>query len=227
MIKINVFSKLFSYLAPITIESQSSQVNPELKIVLFQGKLILDADKANYSFGELHKVFQKSFAELDIKSKPIDEVLILGFGCGSVASILHKELKINCNITGIELDKKVIELGQKYFPEIFTDSKIQIINDSAENLTLFPDKHFDLVVMDVYEDISVPEFLETEKHLSEVVRILKPGGLYVFNKVLSNYKDAAMFKGFKEQFESKFGKVDYVNIRGINSVLAGTKTRSN
>ena len=215
--------KLLSYLIPVTeYETQSNQ-GKTLKVCWWKGKLILDSEKANYSFGELHRVFQIAFNKIGIKNYQIQNVLILGYGTGSVASILIDELELECSITGIEKDAGVLQIGKKYFSNWFNHPLINVTEGNAADLTNLPSNSFDLIVMDVYDDIEVPFALETENHLNEVKRILKENGLYIFNKVLATTEQKNRFKSFRLIFEKVFHLQQVVNVRGINDVLVGRK----
>jgi predicted membrane-bound spermidine synthase len=114
-----MLKKILFYLSSFIIEREvfctSSPYNAELKVVLNNGTYLLNSGKANYSFGNLHRVFQKVFARTKLAEKNIKSALLLGFGTGSVAHILQHELKINCHITGVEIDSVVIKLARNYF----------------------------------------------------------------------------------------------------------------
>lgn len=215
--------RIISFFVPVTIENKISSFNKILKVVLFNNKLMLDSDKANYSFGELHKVFQITFKKINLKSFLIKDVLILGFGTGSVASILLNELGLHSNITGIEKDPAVVELFEKYFRHLHKLEQCKIMNQSAADLSDFKNNSFDLVVMDVYQDIVVPAEFETRHFSAEVIRVLKPGGLYIYNKVLADSKQKQNFAPVLYDLETKFINHQNIDIRGINLVFCGFK----
>ena len=96
------------------IEKAGSRVNPVLEVLMLGDNLLLNSANTNYSFGGLHRVFQKVFAKINIQKITIGDVLILGFGAGSVASILRDELGMKCRIKGVEKDEEVIRLGAKH-----------------------------------------------------------------------------------------------------------------
>ena len=97
--KKNLIQKLFGRLASGQIlEESTSEVNPLLEVLSVGDKIMLNGANTNYSYGGLHRVFQKVLKKVNIRERKISEVLILGFGTGSVASILKEELGINCRI---------------------------------------------------------------------------------------------------------------------------------
>ncbi len=105
---------ILSYLYPVTVELTNSQWNPVLEVMLSAGKYSLNSENTNYSFGSLHTLFEKTFRKLKLNWNEINDVLILGFGTGSIVEIIGK-YKQDCNIEGVEIDNKVIELGERYF----------------------------------------------------------------------------------------------------------------
>src|SRR6218665_1023439 len=111
----NITKRLLSYIYPVTIEKKQGEYLPTIEINLRNGTFLVDGDKVNYSFGSLHHLFRKAFADFKLEDQTIEKVLILGFGAGSIANILHKELQINCSITGVEIDSVMLDLADKYF----------------------------------------------------------------------------------------------------------------
>ena len=77
----------------------------------------------------------------------INEVLILGFGAGSIAEIIAS-YKPKCAITGVEIDSKVIELGKKYFGNEQLKNN-EIICSSADVFVKNTDKKFDLIIINI------------------------------------------------------------------------------
>jgi 16S rRNA G1207 methylase RsmC len=112
---LNNFQKYLSYLYRIVVEKTASDFNPELIVAIQNGKYVLNTKNANYSFATLHKVFQQALEKTEISKKNIKSVLVLGCGAGSIPFIIYKELNLNPKMDAVEIDEKVIELGNKYF----------------------------------------------------------------------------------------------------------------
>jgi len=159
----------------------SSPFNTTLEVVQSGNKLILDAKSVNYSYGGLHRSFQQLFRRIKIKSWNVRDILILGFGAGSVASILQNEYKIDCKITGVEIDPEVIKIGKEFFN---SDSfrNLELKEMDAFQFLLNNTKTYDLVVVDLYIDKDVPLQAETGEFANLVKRALEPNGHLIFNK---------------------------------------------
>jgi spermidine synthase len=159
----------------------SSPLNSILQVVLSGNKLILDAKNVNYSYGGLHRAFRQLFRKIKIENWSIESVLILGFGVGSVASILQNEYEIDCKITGVEFDPEVIKIGKEYF-NLNSFRDLDLIQDDAFHFIEMNTKIFDLVVVDLYIDKDVPVRAETNEFANSIKKALRPKGLLIFNK---------------------------------------------
>lgn len=218
----NLSQRFFSNFFPINIEKRIGTDLPTLEINYFKGKYLLDGEKVNYSFGSLYNIFLASFNHYKINEKPIKNVLILGFGAGSVAHILQKKFKLDCNITGVEIDPVVLELGVKYFN---TDSyfNTEIFCEDAFSFLQNDTKTYDLIVIDIFIEKHVPiQFLKPE-FMFLVKNRVKNDGYVFYNKMSENQfhqnetlqlKDS-MIKIFKHE-------IDTLNVKthsSVNSVL--------
>jgi len=98
--------------------------------------------------------------------KKSDKILEIGCGIGSIVSELTKK---GYNILGTDISSKAISYGLKKYGNI----KLEI--QAAETLP-YEDKSFDVVLsFDLLEHIE-----QVDRHLSEVHRILRMGGYYLF-----------------------------------------------
>ena len=92
------------------------------------------------------------------------KILEIGSGKGVMVDYL---LRHNYNITGTEINDEYINFARKHYG-------IELKKVSGEHLD-FEDSSFDIVIsFDVFEHIP-----DTDKHLQEVRRVLRPGGCYL------------------------------------------------
>ena len=120
--------RLLSYLWPIRIEKLKGHSDHVLEVIVYHGKVMLDTEKVNYSFGSLHKVMTRVLYNLKNKSYPMSRVLILGYGGGSAAKIIHEEINPEAQIVGVDIDKIVLKIANKYF---YT-SEVKLVASGAE-----------------------------------------------------------------------------------------------
>ena len=107
--------------------------------------------------------------------KPGDKILEIGCGIGTV---VHELAKQDCDIQGTDISQVAIEYGRSKYGDIRLDVQ------PAEGLA-FEDASFDVVLsFDLFEHIA-----RIDLHVSEVRRILKAGGYYLF-QTPNKYVDA-------------------------------------
>ena len=98
--------------------------------------------------------------------KPNSRILEIGCGIGSIVSELKGQ---GYDITGTDISSQAIDYGLKKYGDI----KLQV--QPAEDLQ-FEEHTFDIVLsFDLFEHIA-----RVDRHISEVHRVLKEGGSYLF-----------------------------------------------
>lgn len=179
-----IFKKrIGSFFRPQSVEKSKSEISPMLEVVCCKGKYMLDSGRANYSFGGLHSIMQKVFSKFEIRDREIKNVLLLGFGAGSIASILQKEYKKKLKIIGVEKDPVVVDLAKKYF-SLGKFKDLELYTEDAYDFVRNCNNKFDMIVMDVFVDVNVPDkFLEKE-FISSLGDLLSVRGILFFNLVV-------------------------------------------
>ena len=98
--------------------------------------------------------------------RPEDRILEIGCGIGTVVFELSSK---GHDIAGIDISGEAIEYGRKKYGNIRLDVQ------AAETLP-YEDESFEVVLsFDLFEHIAA-----IDKHVSEVRRVLRPGGYYLF-----------------------------------------------
>lgn len=193
--------KLGSWIWPRKIEVRKGLLTPVLEITWENGKKVLNAGTVNYSYGSLHDVFRRALRQSGIASRKPQTALILGFGAGSVASILTEELMLaELKITGVEADPVVIELAKEQF-DTSRFRHLQLVNAFAEDFIRRDKNEYDLIAVDVFVEDEVPEACQAEEFLQLLKQHLSPKGLVVFNTMI-----AQSLSG-KNLFREKFMKL--------------------
>ena len=92
---IHAILKILSYVFDIPIENHPSIISGEIIVKRVNNKIRVDTKKVNYSFGSLHRVFENALKKINPFEKfPIQNILILGFGAGSIYEILRKQIDL-------------------------------------------------------------------------------------------------------------------------------------
>lgn len=207
-VSIPFWKKILSWVYPFNIETTKSSVSNSLEVNLQYGILVIDTKEANYSYGNLHFVFQEAISSLSLSHQKKYKVLILGFGAGSIANILINEQYLNCTITGIELDEKIIELSKKYYnPNIFSNSEI-IIQDAFEFIKTNKES-YDLVFVDIFIDTNIPKDFQSIIFLEKVKKALNDNGQVLMNS-MSNTDDLI------NNWETTFDELEAITVQDNN-----------
>ena len=213
-----IFRWLGSFLFPITVAECDSEVSGKLRVIYSKGKYQLDTLGVNYSFGGLHGVFQKSFDQYNIGGREIKNVLILGFGSGSVAYILQHEYRKDVKILGVEKDEAVIGLAKKYF-SIDKYKGLALECAEAYDLVCGGGKYsastttaFDLVVMDIFVDLLVPDKFQDDEFLSGLSRLLSPDGILFYNFISRDVKTRDAGGKLFQRMNALIGNTEWVRL---------------
>jgi spermidine synthase len=113
------------------------------------------------------------------------KVLILGLGAGTGFRVLEGSLPegVELEAWGVELDERVVELGQRWFalPAGRDDRAVIAGRDARAVLRRLP-SDFDLIVLDAYSNqVEIPAHLSTFQFFAEARRHLAPGGWMAVN----------------------------------------------
>lgn|GEM_PF-217934 len=171
---------IWSFILGVKLHEYHSRLSGRLELWLINGHKVLNSENTNYSFDSLHRVFQKAFRELQIEKTPPENVLILGFGAGSVASILRHEYHFQCCITGVDADPLLLQIADEHFG-MQASPLLQLHCADAAGFIATDTNTYDLIVTDVFIDIHVPESVTEAEFFHNCYRALKPGGTFLMN----------------------------------------------
>ncbi len=104
-----------------------------------------------------------------ISSEP-KNILDVATGTGDFALACYEILKPE-KITGIDISEGMLDIGRNKIEKAGLQNKIELLNGDSEAI-LFEDNAFDAVTV----AFGVRNFENLEKGLSEIKRVLKPGG---------------------------------------------------
>ncbi len=195
--------KYLSYIVRFVVEESSSIHNDKLIVAIQDGKYVLNSQNANYSFGSLHRVFQKAFKIIRLKERNFSSCLLLGGGAGSIPSILYKELGLNISTTVVEIDKEVIRLGKKYF-KLGDYPNLTIINEDAFVFVSNTTETYDLIAIDIFKDVMVPERFISFVFFDNIKKRLTPNGVVIFNFVSFDFETKQQIKKIEQLLTTVF-----------------------
>ncbi|UFH35007.1 spermidine synthase [Flavobacterium acetivorans] len=208
-----MINKILSYLIPINIHTEKSTLNKSIEVTWTNGELVMDSENTNYSYGSLQRILRFGLKHIGFdKINAMENVLVLGVAGGSVIKTLVDEIKFSGKITGVEIEPEIIELANKYF-KLNEIPQLDIVIDDAFEFVLKTKEKYDLIIIDIFQDTHMPNFLFESFFINRICFLLKSKGFVLFNTMLLDEKQNLR----NSKFISEFSPVDY-SIKSIPRV---------
>lgn len=200
------WKRMLSYITEVPVETTSSDYNKTLYVCMRRGRYQLCTENAIYSYADLYDNFSKAFDRLDLDRLPGDNVLILGFGLGSIPYMLEKVYHRDYYYTVVEIDLEVLQLANRYtLPDL--KSGISSVCMDAYEFVMYCEDTYDLIAVDLFRDDVIPEEFEETEFLERLGELLNPGGLLMYNRLSFHRRD----KDLSNQFFNNRFKVCFPN----------------
>lgn len=214
------FKQLLSYILPINIFQIKSEINQNLEVTWNNGRLVLDSKNTNFSFGSLERVMNVGLKKIGKETiASYQSVLVLGVGGGSVLKLLQDEFQFTRKIIGIELDPKVIAIANRYFG-LDKRNNIEIYNTDAEIFVKETSLTFDLIVIDIFQDKKMPDFLFSAPFINDLSQILSKKGSILFNSIVTLSTEFERNKDYHNLVSSYFSSVQkLIKVEGDNELF--------
>jgi spermidine synthase len=211
------FKRLLSFIWDIPIEKTSSKHNPYLEVVWSYGRKMLNTETANYSFGNGYKVFQRAFKEVEQEINKAKDVLILGFGCGSILHLLEKKYNVKPDIVGIEYDAQVLELFDSHFADNYSLQPELLAMDAEEYMNTCT-RRFDIIFIDLFQELNNAPVVTKPQFIEQLAKAASNGTL-VFNLTEQNKQDKAAIQELILQLSRYYKDVKRVPFQEYNQIV--------
>ena len=213
----SLLKSLFSYVVPVPVWKGEGHYGP-LKLVYESGHLVLNSQHANQSWGSLHEVWQQCFADEKIAARSPESVLILGFGAGSIASIIRRELRCAAPITGVDGDAAMLTIARDRYKMDQLPNLRLVRKDALEFCTLEAQRYA-LVLVDLFHELDLAQGIDEEDFIRRLARITGPGGLVCFNTVVHNAESKERSQRAGRNLRLYFNIVREHRYNGMNIVF--------
>ena len=104
-------------------------------------------------------------------------VLVLGNGSGTYATQCRSYFPA-CSVTGVEIDGKITDLAERYFS---LPDDVPVVEYDGRAFLQAADEKYDVILVDAYQDITIPFQMSSVEFFSLVRDHLDPGGVMVVN----------------------------------------------
>lgn len=202
-----MLKKLFSYLIPINIYKSKSSVSKSIEVTWTNGELLIDSENTNYSYGSLQRILRIGLRKIGFNTiQSMENILVLGVAGGSVIKTLVNEIDFKGQITGVEIDPAIIEVANSYF-QLNEIPNLEIHIQDAFDFVLRCKDRYSLIVIDVFEDLQMPNFLFETFFINHTASLLKKNGFILFNTMILNEADNDRNKKFIANFDNANFKI--------------------
>ena len=145
------------------------------------------------------------------KENPEDcQVLILGMGTGTYATQCSRYFG-EMSIEGVEIDDKITKLARTYFelPE-----EVSVVTYDGRAYLNVIDKTYDVIMVDAYQDITIPFQMSSVEFFTLVKDHLNPGGVMVVNMNMRGSSEGSINQYLADTISQVFSEVYTVDVTG-------------
>ncbi|PBJ15683.1 spermidine synthase [Flavobacterium sp. ACN6] len=176
--------KFFSYIIPIKIFKKKSARSKIIEVTWANGELVLDSENTNYSYGSLQRILRYGLRNIGYETiLKMDHILLLGVAGGSVVKTLVDEIDYKHKITGVEIDPDMIQIANEYF-NLNQIKQLEVVIDDAFEFVLKTKDRYNLIIIDIFEDTNMPNFLFEKFFVDRICTLLKDNGYVLFNTMI-------------------------------------------
>ncbi|HRK58782.1 MAG TPA: fused MFS/spermidine synthase [Candidatus Kapabacteria bacterium] len=179
-----------SYIMPMRVKNYHSAINGLVEINITDGTKTLDTHSCNYSYGSLQKILQKGLEEIE-SIDSVKHILILGLGGGSVIQTIREVFHSKAHITAVEIDRLMIDIAQQEFG-IDRYAPLTIIHDDAIVFMQHSKQLYNLIIVDVFVQETIPEECLSADFLRRIAQSLTIGGTIIFNTMRDSIEKSTL-----------------------------------
>ncbi len=204
---------LLSYIVPRVIARYSSSYNRDIRVLEEKGKYKILVNGSRQSGEYVLKLWQHAFCTFGIIPSPdIRSILVLGVAGGTVIH-LTSAIYPDATIDGVDIDEKMINIGKKYFGLDRIKGLTLIVSDAGKFLekSVRKREHWDMILVDTHVGFEVADFVNDEKYLTLIRRLLTVHGVAIFN-YLYELKYLELSEQLRKKLKEIFGNVRETDI---------------
>lgn len=138
------------------------------------------------------------------------EALILGMGTGTFASQCRRYFP-QMQTEGVEIDEKITQLARTYF-ELPEDTPVATYDGRA--YLQATDRKYDVIMVDAYQDITIPFQMSSVEFFTMVKNHLKRDGVLVVNMNMRGTKEGSINEYLSDTIARVFASVVTVDVPG-------------
>lgn len=220
-----MLKRILSYFIPVIIDKKNSAVSKKLEVTWNNGQLVLDSKTTNYSYGSLQRILRKGLKYIGFERiRNFKNILVLGVAGGSVIKTLTDEIKFTGHITGVEIDPETIKIANTYFG-LDKIKNLEIIIDDAFEFVLKTREKYDLIIIDIFQDNTMPNFLFEGFFIDRINYLLNTNGFILFNTMTLTQKHKDRNLQYRAHFTDDYSVRMYPKVEDHNELFTIKKLR--
>ena len=149
-----------------------------------------------------------------VNEKDAMDILILGNGTGTFATQCERYFDKDLNITGVEIDEKITKLAKEYFE---LPDNIDVITYDGRAYLNATDKKYDVIMVDAYQDITIPFQMSSVEFFTSVKDHLKDDGVMVVNMNMKSNQEGGINEYLSDTICSVFSEAYYADTSAIGN----------
>jgi len=142
-------------------------------------------------------------APMMLEQQEQTDLLVLGMGTGTYASQCRRYFP-GMQIEGVEIDEKITALARKYFA---LPDDIPVATYDGRAFLNGTDKKYDVIMVDAYQDITIPFQMSSKEFFTMVREHLKENGVMIVNMNMISESDEGINACLQDTIASVFGCV--------------------
>lgn len=149
-------------------------------------------------------------AMADIQDRQNASLLILGMGTGTYAMQCGKYYPY-MDISGVEIDRKITRLAREFFN---MSDNLKVTEYDGRAYLNVDREQYDVIMVDAYQDITIPFQMSSREFFSLVNDHLKPGGVMIVNMNMHTGDHGSINEYLQDTIASVFREVYIVDVPG-------------
>ncbi len=141
------------------------------------------------------------------------DVLVLGMGTGTFATQCRKYFG-DMNIEGVEIDERITQLAREHF---YLPEDVPVTTYDGRAYLNAIDKKYDVIMVDAYQDITIPFQMSSVEFFTLVKEHLAEDGVMVVNMNMRGDSEGNINQYLADTIANVFGEIYTVDVRGTTN----------
>ncbi len=157
--------------------------------------------------------YDTALAAVPMSGTDEPEILILGMGSGTFATLCAKYFP-GSSVKGVEIDEKITDLAHEHFglPE-----SVEVATYDGRAYLEVDEGSYDVIMVDAYQDITIPFQMSSVEFFELVKAHLKPNGVMVVNLNMVSDGEGSINAHLCDTISSVFGDVLLCDVPGATN----------